>query len=112
MQFIKCDYTAKGIILIAILYYARNEKSKLITLAPVLFIADIFFVTLLLTRSLDATINYCEIEIYAVVAFFIMYLDNGERKGGKALKWMGYAFYPLHMLALYFISPPIIQHFL
>ena len=109
---IKCDYTAKGIILIAILYYARNEKSKLITLAPVLFIADIFFVTLLLTRSLDATINYCEIEIYAVVAFFIMYLDNGERKGGKALKWMGYAFYPLHMLALYFISPPIIQHFL
>lgn len=109
---IKCDYTAKGIILIAILYYIRNEKSKLIWLAPILFVADIFFVTLLLTQNLNNTIYYCEIEIYAVAAFFIMYLDNGERKGGKVLKWIGYGFYPLHMLILYFIAPPVIQYFL
>lgn len=102
--YIKSDYGAKGIVLIAVLYFLHNDKTSLIQFGPILFIIDIFVVTLITSRNLHATVNYSQFEALAIGAFLLMYLDNGERHGGKTLKWIGYWFYPLHQLVIYLIS--------
>ncbi|MDO4187659.1 MAG: TraX family protein [Lachnospiraceae bacterium] len=98
------DYNAKGIILIAIIYFLKDDKIKLIQLGPILFLIDIFTVTLLTTKNMHFTIEYCEFSCTAIFSFFLMYLDNGKRQFGRWLKWLGYWFYPVHLLILYFVS--------
>lgn len=102
--FCHTDYGAKGILLIAIIYFFKNNKVLLVELGPALFMLVIFVVTLLTEKNMHATVKYCEFECYAILAFFLMYLDNGERRFGKWFKRLGYWFYPAHMLVIYFVS--------
>ena len=100
------DYGARGIVTIAIIYMLRDDKLKLLQLGPILFILNIFIVTFITQGNMHATIRYCEFEIYAIMAFPIMYADSGHRneKNSRVLKWFGYWFYPLHQLLIYLIS--------
>ena len=105
------DYGARGIVTIAIIYMLRDDKLRLLQLGPVLFILNIVFVTLITQGNMQATVRYCEFEIYAVAAFPIMYADTGLRneKNGYLLKWFGYWFYPVHQLVIYLISLLIVR---
>ena len=45
------------------------------------------------------------IQGFALLALPLIWLYNGEKgRGGKGLRLFWYIFYPLHMLALYFIQ--------
>lgn len=98
------DYDAKGVVFVAIIYLLKEDREKLVQLGPVFALIAIFTVTLITTRNMQNAIRYCEFECYAVLAFFFMYLDNGKRQFGRWFKWLGYSFYPVHMMILYFIS--------
>lgn len=75
-HFLKTDYGAFGVLAIAILYYSRHNK-KLQTLCGCCCFAW---------------------EVTAPLAFYPIYRYNGKR--GLSLKYVFYAFYPIHLLAL------------
>ena len=103
--FIKSDYGAKGIVLITIIYFFKDDRTKLIQFGPFLYLIEIFVVMLLTNNfNMHITVTYCEFAAPAVVAFLFMYMDNGERRYGKWFKWFGYWFYPVHMMFLFFIA--------
>ncbi len=77
---VKCDYTWKGICLIALLYYFRSQR-------------DIQLLAGACASSIGNT---------ASMAFLFLFFYNGQK--GKFPKWFFYLFYPLHLLALYGIT--------
>jgi len=111
-ELLKTDYGAKGVILIVLFYFTKreceaeayiSEASKML-IVEILFMLEVFVITLLRSKSMNATITYCTFEVYALLAFPLILADTGERKGGVLLKWAGYVFYPAHMLIIYLIS--------
>ena len=75
-----CDYGAKGIVAIALLYLFRNDRWQQIIAGIAAFLW----------------------EVTAPLAFIFIGLYNGKR--GLNLKYAFYFFYSLHLLILYFIS--------
>ena len=85
-HFLHTDYSYRGIVLITVLYILR------------------FFIPLNLFAGY-LTIFYRNNEVYSIVGFLLLYLYN--RKRGKnlgRLKYLFYAFYPAHLLILYFVK--------
>jgi hypothetical protein len=84
-QFIHCDYRWYGIMLIVI-FYMLKDFDFLALLAGYLFIINL------------------STEQWAFPAFFllVLYSKKRGRKLGK-LKYLFYAFYPLHLFAIYFL---------
>lgn len=78
-EFIHCDYGAKGIAAIALLYMFRRRKTEQLIAGCVAFIW----------------------EITAPLAFIFVAFYNGKR--GMKLKYIFYVFYPAHLLLLYVI---------
>ncbi|MBO5056207.1 MAG: conjugal transfer protein TraX [Lachnospiraceae bacterium] len=78
-EFIHCDYGAKGIIAIALLYMFRKERKEQLIAGCVAFIW----------------------EITAPLAFIFVAFYNGKK--GLKLKYIFYVFYPAHLLLLYLI---------
>lgn len=74
------DYGAVGILLIFILYQTRDDRMKQCILGAI-------------------AMSY---EITAPIVFVFIYFYNGIRRQ-KGLKYLFYAFYPLHLLLLYLI---------
>lgn len=108
-EIIKSDYGAKGVILIVIFYALRNDRIKLQILSPLLFVIDIVLISFIRYKSPARVLSYCQVEIYACFAFPLIYADSGERRGGKVIKWFGYAFYPAHLFILYLIKTFILH---
>ena len=108
-ELIHSDYGAKGVILMWIFYIFRNDTVKMSTYGIVLFLIEIALITYLRTYNVNSVISYCTSEAYACLAFFLISMDNGERRGGALLKWVGYAFYPVHMLLIYLVSLLIVK---
>lgn len=79
-ELICCDYGAKGIIAIALLYLFRRSKREQLIAGCVAFLW----------------------EITAPLAFIPVAFYNGKR--GLKLKYIFYAFYPVHLLFLYFLN--------
>ena len=81
---IKCDYGAKGVILIVLLHLLKNQ----LPLASVLSYG-------VLSGGLAAWCAFVPINMY-----------NGKRGfiKGNVLKYFFYAFYPVHMLILFAIK--------
>ena len=79
-EFLHTDYGATGILLIFILYRLRTDRLSQCILSAV-------------------AMSY---EMTAPIAFVLIYAYNGVRRQ-KYLKYFFYAFYPLHLLFLYWV---------
>ena len=75
----KTDYAAFGVVLIVLLYILRSNRTEQCLLGGIVCLFG---------------------ETAAALAFLPIYLYNRER--GKQLKLLFYAFYPIHLLVLYF----------
>ena len=78
-EWIQCEYGIKGIIAIALLYLFRMSKVE---------------------QMIVGCVAFCW-EPAALFAFPLIALYNGKR--GSNLKYVFYAFYPVHILFLYLI---------
>lgn len=76
-QFLRTDYSALGVFAILSIYIFRNNKLFQIAAIGLVFIEN----------------------MSAWFAFFPILLYNGKR--GLNVKWVFYAFYPVHLLVLY-----------
>ena len=110
-ELMNTDYGAKGVILISVFYLLRNNKYQMTVLGAISFMAAAVVVTFIQTQNLHSVIKYCNFEAYACLAFPLILMDSGERRGGTFLKWFGYIFYPAHLLIIYLISKPIVNYF-
>lgn len=81
-QILHTDYGAFGVVLIVLLYMARNNPAYLLA------VGILTFVFLPYGRT-------------GLIAFLLMCLYNGKR--GLKLKYFFYAFYPVHLLLLFFL---------
>ncbi|MBR1691684.1 MAG: conjugal transfer protein TraX [Lachnospiraceae bacterium] len=77
---IRCDYGSRGILLILILYWLRPYRALACAAGYVSFLW----------------------EAFCFPAFLLIPLYNGKR--GIRLKYVFYAFYPVHILLLYFLK--------
>ena len=78
-EWIHCEYGIKGIIAIALLYLFRMSKEE---------------------QIIAGCVAFCW-EPAALAAFPFIAFYNGRR--GSNLKYFFYAFYPVHILFLYFL---------
>jgi len=76
----RTDYAAEGVLCIMIIYLFRKRRLLQVIIG---YLAFIFFLQ----------------EITALPAFILIWFYNGKR--GWNLKYLFYAFYPLHLLILY-----------
>ncbi len=78
-----CDYGAAGVLLIVMLYFARDDKVMTVLVGLLAIVASPAF------------------SVMSILAYIPVYFYNGKR--GLKLKYVFYAFYPVHLLVLYFI---------
>lgn len=94
-QLIRCDYGFKGILIILVFYLMSMCKSFLKT-------GNWAILFLVLTFIL---INFNGTQTFAVLALIPIYFYNGKRGlSGKALKYLFYAGYPLHLCIILIIK--------
>lgn len=79
-EWISCDYGARGILALVLLYQFRYQKGMQILVGCIAFIW----------------------EPAALLAFIPIGLYRGGR--GRQNRWFFYAFYPVHILILYFLT--------
>lgn len=84
-EILHTDYGAIGVLLIFILYKTRDDRFAQCVLG-------------------GAAMSY---EITAPIAFVLLYKYNGVRRQ-KYLKYFFYAFYPVHLLLLYWVRLMIV----
>ena len=80
----RSDYSATGVLLIAVLYLFRYRPAESVT-------AGCLVMVLIYRFSMEV--------LFAWIAFFLISRYNGER--GRKLGLMPYVFYPLHLLAVW-----------
>ncbi len=81
------DYSGLGLLVILVMYLARNDLKAQVLACAVLFIA------------------LGSLEIFGLLAFCFIKKYSGQRGScSTILKWGFYCFYPLHLLALAYIS--------
>jgi len=101
---ISCDYGAKGVLLILIFYLFRNDRQKMVVYGIVLFLVEISLITYIRTHNPMMVKNYLMAEAYACLALPFVMVDNGQRTDSKLFKWVGYAFYPAHILLILVVN--------
>jgi len=100
---LKTDYGMPGVVLIVAFYFFLDYKPLMVYAVPAIFIASYFTNRLIKGFTLQKAWSTTLVEAISVFAMFLIVRDNGIRKGGKALKWFGYAFYPLHLFLFFLI---------
>ena len=97
------DYGLMGVMTVLCFFVFRNHR--LFQLAAMAVLNIFTFKGQTIPVSLGALAFDFPIQGFALLALPLIWLYNGEKgPGGKGLRLFWYIFYPLHMLALYFIQ--------
>lgn len=97
------DYGLMGVMTVLCFFVFRNHR--LFQLAAMAVLNIFAFKGQTIPVSLGALAFDFPIQGFALLALPLLWLYNGEKgRGGKGLRLFWYIFYPLHMLALYFIQ--------
>ena len=99
------DYGLMGVMTVLCFYVFREVPcARLFQLAAMLVLNVFSFKGQTLPFSAAGLTFDFPVQGFAVLALLPIWLYNGKKGfGGKALRIFWYAFYPLHMLALYFL---------
>lgn len=84
---VRCDYDVSGVLMIFFFYLYREQK-------PVMC----------LTVGAVMVVMMGGLEIYGLLALFLIYLYNGKKGPDILNKYVFYAFYPAHLLILWLIA--------
>lgn len=101
---LKMDYQAFGVISVIVFYMLYNNN-LVMGIAYLALTVVFFLVPLYINRFLGGMIGVSYINIFelvSVVSIFIIALYNNKK--GRGIKYLFYAFYPLHLILLYFIK--------
>lgn len=85
--FLGTDYNIYGVGLVFLFYLFRKKELWFRCVMGMIFH--------IVTRNVG-------VYIYGLLGFLPLFLYNGQK--GRGLKWLFYAFYPGHMLLLYFLK--------
>lgn len=97
------DYGLMGVMTVLCFFVFRDHR--LFQLAAMAVLNIFAFKGQTIPVSLGARAFDFPIQGFALLALPLIWLYNGEKgPGGKGLRLFWYIFYPLHMLALYFIQ--------
>ena len=97
------DYGLMGIMTVLCFFVFRDHR--LFQLAAMAVLNIFTFKGQTIPISLFGLAFDFPIQGFALLALLLIWLYNGEKgRGGKGLRLFWYIFYPLHMLALYFIQ--------
>ena len=97
------DYGLMGVMTVLCFFVFRDHR--LFQLAAMAVLNIFAFKGQTIPVSLGALAFDFPIQGFALLALPLIWLYNGEKgPGGKGLRLFWYIFYPLHMLALYFIQ--------
>lgn len=83
--YIHMDYGSLGILMIIVLYYFEIDK----------IFSTIFYIVVVIS---DCLIDNSTFSIPQIFALIPMFLYNGKK--GKNIKYLFYAYYPLHLIIL------------
>ena len=97
------DYGLMGVMTVLCFFVFRDHR--LFQLAAMAVLNIFAFKGQTIPVSLGALAYDFPIQGFALLALPLIWLYNGQKgPGGKGLRLFWYIFYPLHMLALYFIQ--------
>ena len=93
-----CDYGTLGVVTVLMFHIFRGQKlCQLLMLIAINYFG--YEGQHLLLGRLEIPV-----QAFAILAFIPIFLYNGEKgRGGKALQYGSYVFYPLHMLILWLL---------
>lgn len=100
-NFLNVDYGWFGIASILIMYIFKNRKSTLCFMYILLVLIYYYLTYYSIIKFIDIKSIIFSIIFTIIPIIFIMFY-NGKK--GRSMKYFFYAFYPIHMLILYFIS--------
>ena len=100
------DYGGMGVLTVVVFYVFRDIPLARVGQLGCLFLLDmVFFRGEYLTVELLGHTLELQTQGFALLALIPIWLYDGEKgRGGRLLQYGSYAFYPLHMLALYLIK--------
>lgn len=100
------DYGGMGVLTMAVFYVFRGfPLARLGQLACLFLLNMVFFRGEYLTAEIFGRTLELQTQGFALLALLPIWLYSGEKgRGGRALQYGSYAFYPLHMLALYLVK--------
>ncbi|MFW6387019.1 MAG: TraX family protein [Bacillota bacterium] len=99
-EWVNTDYGAFGVLLIFLIHHYREDFSRLLLASLFLYVA--FFVVPNYRTLLAGKFNFGLIQVFALLAFPLMNIYNGER--GPRLKYFFYFFYPGHLFILGYLK--------
>ena len=99
-QILNIDYGALGIAAILLFYIFRKTKYF-----KNIIVASVFVIELYIRCKLNkGSISYCMPYFYGYIASAIILSCYNGNLGKYKLKYLFYAFYPVHLLLLYFVN--------
>ena len=109
--FLNFDYCHMGVLLIFVFYVLRNRpvEARILPVACTMFFGNLSILWLDNILRWDGVFTIEEMlafslpELYGLAAFVPIGLYNGA-KGRQLVKWVYYAYYPLHLLLLYAVA--------
>lgn len=106
---LKTDYGFAGVMMIIAFYLLLDNRYVMVYAVPLIFLCSYFGARIVKGNTVETALKATFSEAVSTFAMLLIIRDNGIRKGGKALKWFGYAFYPVHIFILYLVRRFIIK---
>ena len=103
---LRCAYPRFAMAFIMLFYVARHVRyEKVMELAVTLVIAIYFSNQTFATPKINGLQYDLSVQFFAVLALLLIWLYNGERgKNTLAVRYISYGFFPVSILALWFLS--------